>query len=131
MAKQSKKRRFSNNQVVVCRFSDRYFVGKVVFIRPVGKNFIYDVLSEDSRVYTEMGVDSGMNYCIDTRMTKLFYKKYNIDENSIPDFDSGIGPILNINLPEAAAEETEVAVEVDTEDEAMRSLEDEDNDPNW
>mgnify|MGYP003343364307 FL=1 len=84
MAKQSKKRRFSNNQVVVCRFSDRYFVGKVVFIRPVGKNFIYDVLSEDSRVYTEMGVDSGMNYCIDTRMTKLFYKKFSISNTKVP-----------------------------------------------
>ena len=131
MAKQGKKRKFSNNQVVVCRYSDRKFVGKVVFIRQTGKGFIYDVLAEDTKVYPELGVDTAMNYCIDTHLTKLFYKKYNIDEASIPDVDSKIGPIVNVNIPEPVAEEVEATDAGATEDDALRTYEDEDNDPNW
>jgi hypothetical protein len=51
MAKQNKKRKFSNNQPVVIRFSERKMVGKVVLVRPVGKRFIYDVLCEDGKLY--------------------------------------------------------------------------------
>ena len=85
MARQSRKRKFSNNQPVVFRFGERKLIGKVVFARPIGKKFSYDVLSEDGKVYTELLVDSSMNQSIDTYLTKLFYQKYNIDENLIPD----------------------------------------------
>lgn len=131
MARQSKKRKFSNNQPVVFRFGDRKLVGKVVFIRPIGKKFTYDVLCEDGKVYPELGVDSAINQCIDTYLTRIFYRKYKIDENSIP---SQVEEV--VNLPEASltasiiddieVEETERFVEEDD-----RLFEDEDADPNY
>lgn len=83
-----RKKKFSINQPVVFRYSDRKLVGKVSFIRPVGKKFIYDVMCEDGKEYYELSVDSNMNQCIDTYLTKLFYKKYNIDENAIPEIEN-------------------------------------------
>ena len=97
MARQSKRRKFVNNQPVVFRFGERKLIGKVIFSRPVGKKFTYDVLCEDTKVYSELQVDVAMNQCIDTYLTKLFYKKYNIDENFIPEIENSV-PILNTPL---------------------------------
>ena len=88
MARQSKRRKFVNNQPVVFRFGERKLIGKVIFSRPVGKKFTYDVLCEDTKVYSELQVDVAMNQCIDTYLTKLFYKKYKIDENFIPEIEN-------------------------------------------
>lgn len=85
MARSTKKRKFSTNQPVVFRYGDRKLVGAVALVKPVGKKFIYDVLCEDGKVYTELLVDSAMNHCIDTYLTKLFYKKYNLPEDYIPE----------------------------------------------
>jgi len=81
---QTIKRRFSNNQPVVFRFGTRKLFGKVVLVRPVGKRYLYDVQCEDGKLYSELAVDESVNHCIDTYLTRLFYKKYNIDENYIP-----------------------------------------------
>lgn len=85
MARQSKRRKFSNNQIVVFRFGDKKLVGKIALVRPVGKKFIYDVLCEDGKIYSELPVDVAVNESIDTYLTKLFYQKYNIDPNAIPE----------------------------------------------
>ena len=70
----SKKRKFSNNQIVVFRFGDRKIVGKVILVRPVGKKFTYDVYAEDGKIYSELLADVPLNLSIDTYLTKLFYK---------------------------------------------------------
>lgn len=133
MAKTGKKKKFSNNQIVVFRYSDRKIVGKIFLIRPVGKkNFIYDVMCEDGKVYQELYVDTEMNHCIDTYLTRLFYKKYNIDENGIPEFEDEENPIVNVNkISEPVVDtesEEEDGVVADTE-EILFS--DEDMDINW
>ena len=51
MAKSTRKRKFSNNQIVVFRFGERKIVGKVVFARPIGKKFTYDEYAEDGKIY--------------------------------------------------------------------------------
>lgn len=84
----AKKRKFSNNQIVVFRFSERNLVGKVVFVRPLpNRRFLYDVQGEDGKLYQELDVDISMNYCIDTYLTRLFYQAHDIDENSIPEIE--------------------------------------------
>lgn len=85
MARQSKKRKFSNNQPVVFRYGVRKLVGTVVLVKPIGKKFIYDVLCEDGKVYSDLLVDSAMSHCIDTYLTRLFYQKYNLPEDFIPE----------------------------------------------
>lgn len=88
MARQTKKRKFSNNQIVVFRFSERNMVGKVSFVRPLpNRRFLYDVVGENGKLYQELDVDVDMNYCIDTYLTRIFYQANNIDENSIPEID--------------------------------------------
>jgi len=87
MSRMTKKKKFSNNQVVVFRFGERNLVGKVIFIRPVEKQFIYDVLCEDGKVYHELGVDTVVKLCIDTNLTKMFYKAHGMDMNHIPNIE--------------------------------------------
>jgi hypothetical protein len=133
MAKTGKKKKFSNNQIVVFRYSDRKIVGKIFLVRPVGKkNFIYDVMCEDGKVYQELYVDTEMNHCIDTYLTRLFYKKYNIDENGIPEFEDDENPIVNVGKISESTEE----VDTDGEDAVVADTEEilfseEDVDINW
>ena len=132
MAKQNKKRKFSNNQPVVIRFSERKKVGKVVLVRPVGKRFIYDVLCEDGKLYQELDVDVSMNECIDTYLTRLFYQKYGIDENAIPEIEED-APALSVKqiaatlIEEPVVEEEEAPFEMDEE----VLFDEEDLDPNY
>lgn len=131
MAKQSKRRKFVNNQPVVFRFGERKLIGKVIFSRPVGKKFTYDVLCEDTKVYSELQVDVAMNQCIDTYLTKLFYKKYNIDENFIPEIENSV-PILNTKSALDSLIESATTEEVITEEEPETPLfEDDEVDPNY
>jgi hypothetical protein len=79
------KRKFYAGQTVVFRFSERKLVGKVIESVPVGKNkFLYEVEGEDGKVYSEMPLDAEMNYTIDSYLTKLFYRKYNISADTLP-----------------------------------------------
>jgi hypothetical protein len=134
MAKTGKKKKFSNNQIVVFRYSDRKLVGKICLVRPVGKKkFLYDVMCEDGRVYQELYVDIEMNHCIDTYLTRLFYKKYDIDENGIPEFEDDENPIVNVGKISEPVEDDEHdkeedGVVVDTEEILFG---DEDMDVNW
>ena len=131
MARQSKRRKFVNNQPVVFRFGERKLIGKVIFSRPVGKKFTYDVLCEDTKVYSELQVDVAMNQCIDTYLTKLFYKKYNIDENFIPEIENSV-PILNTKSALDSLIESATTEEVVTEEEPETPLfEDDEVDPNY
>ena len=131
MARQSKRRKFVNNQPVVFRFGARKLIGKVIFSRPVGKKFTYDVLCEDTKVYSELQVDVAMNQCIDTYLTKLFYKKYNIDENFIPEIENSV-PILNTKSALDSLIESATTEEVITEEEPETPLfEDDEVDPNY
>lgn len=131
MARQSKRRKFVNNQPVVFRFGERKLIGKVIFSRPVGKKFTYDVLCEDTKVYSELQVDVAMNQCIDTYLTKLFYKKYKIDENFIPEIENS-GPILNTKSALDSLIESATTEEVITEEEPETPLfEDDEVDPNY
>lgn len=131
MARQSKRRKFVNNQPVVFRFGERKLIGKVIFSRPVGKKFTYDVLCEDTKVYSELQVDVAMNQCIDTYLTKLFYKKYNIDENFIPEIENSV-PILNTKSALDSLIESATTEEVITEEEPETPLfEDDEVDPNY
>ena len=139
MARSTKRRKFSNNQTVVFRFGDRNIVGQVVFVRPVGKRFIYDVAAEDGKIYYELPVDVPYNETIDTYLTRLYYKKYKMDEEGIPEIEDEDGPILNVTNvatslievaePESVEEEEEVGeFELDEDDIIII---DEDADPNW
>jgi hypothetical protein len=128
MARSTKKRKFSNNQIVVFRFGDRKIVGKVVMIRPVGKKFAYDVYAEDGKIYSELGADTALNMSIDTYLTKLFYKKYNIDENTIPDLTEDILPSLAGSVTELV---TEDVPEPRVEDNEKEFFLDDDHDPNY
>jgi len=133
MAKTGKKKKFSNNQIVVFRYSDRKLVGKICLVRPIGKKkFLYDVMCEDGKVYQELYVDVAMNHCIDTYLTRLFYKKYNIDENGIPEIEDDENPVVNVGKI------LEPKEEVETEDEGYAVVHDEeilfdedDMDSNW
>jgi hypothetical protein len=134
MTKRTKKRKFSNNQLVVIRFGDRKIVGKVVFIRPIGKKFIYDVECEDGKTYSELTVDTTVNSCIDTYLTRLFYQKYKIDENAIPEIEDD-EPALNTEkivetlVDNSETEEEESEYVFDEEDAAMFA--DEDSNPDY
>ena len=132
MARQSKRRKFVNNQPVVFRFGERKLIGKVIFSRPVGKKFTYDVLCEDTKVYSELQVDVAMNQCIDTYLTKLFYKKYNIDENFIPEIENSV-PILNTKSALDSLIDSATTEEVITEEEEPETplFEDDEVDPNY
>ena len=131
MARQSKRRKFVNNQPVVFRFGERKLIGKVIFSRPVGKKFTYDVLCEDTKVYSELQVDVAMNQCIDTYLTKLFYKKYKIDENFIPEIENSV-PILNTKSALDSLIESATTEEVIIEEEPETPLfEDDEVDPNY
>jgi hypothetical protein len=73
-----------------------------------------------------------MNHCIDTYLTRLFYKKYDIDENGIPEFEDDENPIVNVGKISEPVEdderEEEDGVVVDTEEILFG---DEDMDVNW
>ena len=105
----------------------RSLFGKVIFARPIGKKFTYDVLCEDGKVYSELHVDVAMNQSIDTYLTRLFYKKYKIDENFIPEVTNDILP--------AATSESLIDEPETSEDEASDSnevlYEDDEFDPNY
>ena len=134
MTKRTKKRKFSNNQLVVIRFGDRKIVGNIVFIRPIGKKFIYDVECEDGKTYSELTVDTTVNSCIDTYLTRLFYQKYKIDKNSIPEVEDD-EPVVNTKkVVETLVEDSEPEEEgseyvFDEEDAAMFA--DEDSNPDY
>lgn len=131
MARQSKRRKFSTNQPVVIRFGERKLIGKIVFIRPVGKQFTYDVLCEDMKVYPELGVDTVLNLCVDTYLTKLYYKKYNIDPNLIPEMEEVAVVTAKGKLARAVVEEFEESSETETELDSEVLFEDDDLDPNY
>jgi len=138
MARSIKRRKFSNNQTVVFRFGDRNIVGQVVFSRPIGKRFIYDVAAEDGKIYYELPVDVPYNETIDTYLTRLFYKKYKMDEDGIPEIEDEDGPILNvtnvatslIEVSESEAVEEEEVDEFELDEDDIIII-DEDADPNW
>lgn len=129
MPKGIKKRKFSNNQIVVFRFGQRNLVGKVCNIKPVGKrSFIYDVKGEDGIVYEDLGVDAIVNHTIDTHKTKLFYKKYNISEDQIPEVEAEEVEVDTESVVEVE-EEAPAKEKESTDDDALFS--EEDTDPNW
>lgn len=134
MAKRIKKRKFSNNQLVVFRFGDRKIVGNVVFVKPIGKQFIYDVAAEDGKTYYELTVDGPVNNSIDTYLTKLFYQKYKIDENAIPKIDDTTTIINSKKLVESIIEtpdEIQADEEYELDDEDSLLFTEEDADPNY
>jgi hypothetical protein len=68
-----------------------------------------------------LSVDTVLNACIDTYLTKLFYKKYDIPEEHIPVKDT-MKSSAGIYLPEANNPETETEVvgpEVEVRDYAV------------
>lgn len=132
MAKTGKKKKFSNNQIVVFRFCDRKLVGKVCLVRPVAKKFLYDVMCEDGKVYQELYVDVTMNHCIDTYLTRLFYKKYDIDENGIPEIEDNETPLVNVKKVSEPIEDLEVEGKDEVViDEEEILFDEEDMDSNW
>ena len=134
MAKRIKKRKFSNNQLVVFRFGDRKIVGNVVFVKPVGKQFIYDVAAEDGKTYYELTVDGPVNNSIDTYLTKLFYQKYKIDESAIPEIEDDTPLINSKKLVETiieTPEEVQADEEYELDEEDSLLFTEEDADPNY
>jgi len=130
MSKLLKKRKFANNQIVVFRYGNRKLVGKVVFARPVGKQFTYDVLCEDSKIYSELGVDLSYDQCIDTYLTKLFYQKYKIDPAMIPDATEVVNVTVdNVQIDSIEEEASQENASKDADEGLL--FEDEDSDPNY
>lgn len=133
MAEQQKvkKRKFSVHQIVVFRFSDRKLVGEVVSYKPMGKRYVYDVLSENGKLYPSLDVDIEANECIDTYLTKLYYQKHKIDANSIPVLDDD-EPILYSNeLSEIHTEEPDDEDDSDDDDYREMLFDEDDMDPNY
>lgn len=129
--KNKKRKKFAHNQTVVFRFGERKLVGKIYNYHPVGKEFIYDVLCEDGKIYTELTVDSKLNQTIDTYLTKLFYNKYNITDSPIPTEQSYNGPRIQT---ESVIEEQIPEDEVDSgfhRDEELFTLYDDDPDSKY
>lgn len=125
-----KKKRFSTNQLVVFRVGNILKLGRVAMVRPIGKKFFYDVLCEDGKIYSELQVDSEIQYCIETYPTRLFYKKYNIDESGIPDLSDDDEPVFKSNVPEIESD-TELVEEDQSTSEDEILYEDEELDPNY
>lgn len=100
-----KKTKFSMNQIVIFRFGSRNLVGKVVDVRPINKKIGYLLLAEDGKEYGHMFVDTAHAECIDTRLTKIFYKNYNMDINSIPEHIEEAATVNIKSKPEAEPEE--------------------------
>jgi hypothetical protein len=121
-----RRKQFSIGSTVVIRYSDRASVGKIQSTQTVGKKLVYTVEGEDGKIYDELSVDSNINYCIDTYLTRLFYKKYDIDENTIPtEEDESLD-----NLDDSCADEVEeLGVLVFDEEEVLHV--DDDEDSNW
>ena len=100
------------NQIVIFRFGSRNLVGKVIDVRPINKKLGYLLLGEDGKEYGHMFVDTGYQECIDTNLTKIFYKHYGMDINAIPE-----------SVEEAAAVKIKTPV-IDTEAEEFAQEED-------
>jgi hypothetical protein len=111
-----KKTKFSMNQVVIFRFGSRNLVGKVIDVRPISKKIGYLLLGEDGKEYGHMFVDTVHAECIDTRLTKIFYKQYNLDLNAIPEH---IIDTVESNVRIKTVEEEPEPVEDDNEDEIL------------
>lgn len=109
-----RKTKFSVNQPVAFRFGNRKLIGQVYLIKPLGKKFVYDVLCEDGKLYEELSVDTTTNRCIDTYLTKLFYKKYDLAIEAIPDSNAIKSISSDVYLPEATSQE-EPAAEPESE----------------
>jgi hypothetical protein len=104
------------NQVVIFRFGSRNLVGKVIDVRPISKKIGYLLLGEDGKEYGHMFVDTVHAECIDTRLTKIFYKQYNLDLNAIPEH---IIDTVESNVRIKTVEEEPEPVEDDNEDEIL------------
>jgi hypothetical protein len=116
-----RKTKFSVNQPVAFRYGDKKMIGRVSLIKPIGKQFVYNVIGENGKEYDELSVDTVLNACIDTYLTKLFYKKYDIPEEHIPVKDT-MKSSAGIYLPEGNNPETETEVagpEVEVRDYAV------------
>lgn len=109
-----KKSKFSINQIVIFRFGSRNLVGKVIDVRPINKKIGYLLLAEDGKEYGHMFVDTSHSECIDTRLTKIFYKTYNMDINSIPEY---IEEVATINIKSNTT--SNIEEEVQEEDEQV------------
>jgi hypothetical protein len=108
-----KKSKFSMNQIVIFRFGSRNLVGKVIDVRPINKKIGYLLLGEDGKEYGHMFVDTVHAECIDTRLTKIFYKHYDMDINAIPEHVEEVASI-NIKTP-AVIEPEEIEQEDDSD----------------
>jgi hypothetical protein len=116
-----RKTKFSVNQPVAFRYGDKKMIGTVSLIKPIGKQFAYNVVGENGKEYDELGVDLAVNMCIDTYLTRLFYKKYNISEDNIPVKDN-VKVSNGIYLPEAInadSEDSESSIELEIRDYAV------------
>lgn len=100
-----KKTKFSMNQIVIFRFGSRNLVGKVVDVRPINKKIGYLLLAEDGKEYGHMFVDTTHSECIDTRLTRIFYKNYNMDMHSIPEHIEEAATVNIKSKPEPEPEE--------------------------
>jgi hypothetical protein len=101
------KSKYSNNQIVVFKFGDRNLVGKIIDVRPVNKKIAYLILGEDGKEYGHMFADTAYAECIDTNLTKIFYKNYNLDLNAIPEKVEEAAAIKIKTKPTAEIEEIE------------------------
>jgi len=116
-----RKTKFSVNQPVAFRYGDKKMIGTVSLIKPIGKQFVYNVVGENGKEYDELGVDLAVNMCIDTHLTRLFYRKYDISEDHIPVKDN-VKVSNGIYLPEAVnaeSEESESSTESEVRDYAV------------
>lgn len=66
-------------QTVVFETLNKYKVGRVVDVKPTSKRIEYTVYGEDGKVYDAMPNKADGSYRIDTRLTKIFCDKYQIE----------------------------------------------------
>lgn len=77
------KKPYANGQPVVFQFGDRNLVGTVVNWKLANKQYYFDVLAENGKLYEDLPVDADYKLTINSAFTELFYKKYNINAEEI------------------------------------------------
>jgi hypothetical protein len=123
-----RRKKFSIGQTVFCRYSDKKFVGQVAALHVSNKQLYYTVNGEDGKIYDDMQVDTEMNYCIDTYLTRLFYSKYGIDASVAVVDDNSIPVIVDI-VNTDIEEEEELGELIYNEEEVL--FDEEDDNLNW
>lgn len=79
---QGRKKKFSIGDKVIFLRSDNFFIGTVIDVKLIQKHLSYTVRAEDGKEYSDLRVDNGLTYSIDSKKT---LKKFGTTDEKDPD----------------------------------------------